>query len=113
MTTIRLLEWGEFLGTRSLGREIHDVILDSLSAETPVTIDFTGVLSVSWSFADECFGRLEDIVGRQGLRNLFEWSGVDAALILPTLKAVLSERGRGRAQRTAGHRADVKSAAAT
>jgi len=46
------------LGTRVLGSEIRAKIEKSLAEGDFISFDFSGVDSISHSFADECFGKL-------------------------------------------------------
>jgi len=60
MTTIHLQQLGSSLASRARGRELR---LQLEAAESLSTLDFTGVLSVSESFADEVLGVLAEVHG--------------------------------------------------
>ena len=50
---------GIHLGTRSNGANVREEIISAIKVtETPIVFDFTGVETVSNSFADECFAKL-------------------------------------------------------
>ena len=48
-----LSERGRTLSTRPRGAQLREELLAAVSLEASVELDFTGVLSVSYSFADE------------------------------------------------------------
>lgn len=58
MKTLLFKEFGSSLGTRFLGLNIRNKILQDLNAGNRVVFDFEGVELISNSFADECFGKL-------------------------------------------------------
>lgn len=55
---VRLADHGVTLATRPLGAQIREATLERISDDDLVELDFDGVLSVSYSFADELVGRL-------------------------------------------------------
>ena len=58
MVTFNFKEFGENLGTRSLGRRVREQLLPLIEQNDCVVLDFTGVDIVSNSFADECIAKL-------------------------------------------------------
>jgi len=58
MVTFCFRDFGENLGTRLLGRKVHEQLEPLLEREEKVVLDFTGVDVVSNSFADECIAQL-------------------------------------------------------
>ncbi|MBQ8100157.1 MAG: STAS-like domain-containing protein [Paludibacteraceae bacterium] len=58
MVTFSFREYGENLGTRSLGRHVREQLMPLLEQNERVVLDFTGVNVVSNSFADECIAKL-------------------------------------------------------
>jgi len=66
---------GSHLGTRFAGASIREKIISSFGETDKFVFDFTGVESVSNSFADECFAKLifnfemEDIKGKSTFQN--------------------------------------------
>lgn len=56
--TIKFINIGTSLGTRVLGKKIRLQIEEILSDNGFAIFDFSGVDSISHSFADECFGKL-------------------------------------------------------
>ena len=58
MVTFSFREYGENLGTRSLGKRVREQLMPLLEQDERVVLDFTGVNVVSNSFADECIAKL-------------------------------------------------------
>jgi len=58
MTTINFKNFGQHLGTRVLGVEVRNQIIEMLLDSDFVIFDFEGVETVSNSFADECLAKL-------------------------------------------------------
>ena len=58
MVTFSFREFGENLGTRSLGVRVREQLMPLLEQDERVVLDFTGVNVVSNSFADECIAKL-------------------------------------------------------
>ena len=54
----RLADFGSTLSTRPRAIELREMLLDAARDEAEVELDFDGVLSVSYSFADEFAGAL-------------------------------------------------------
>jgi hypothetical protein len=54
----RLAEHGRTFSTRPTGAMLRDALVDASTAADEVTIDFDGVLAISYSFADEFAGQL-------------------------------------------------------
>jgi len=59
-----LAEHGRTLATRPLGSELRAQLAEEAAEEQAVTLDFSGVLSVSHSFADEFMGKLAEEIDR-------------------------------------------------
>lgn len=68
---IRMSDFGSSLCTRSSGRLVYSLIIDSLndSKSNRIVFDFSGVDSVTNSFADEVFGRLVCELGMDTLKS--------------------------------------------
>ena len=63
---IELRKFGQVLTSRPAGREAFAAIRPTLDADAnKVEIDFTGVLSLSPSWADEFFRALEEMYGKR------------------------------------------------
>ncbi len=61
---IELKKFGDVLTSRPAGREAFAAIRPTLSpTETHIEIDFSGVISLAPSWADEFFRALEEIYG--------------------------------------------------
>ncbi len=58
MVTFSFKEYGENLGTRTLGKRVRERLMPLLEQDERVVLDFTGVNVVSNSFADECIAKL-------------------------------------------------------
>lgn len=58
MVTFSFKDYGENLGTRSLGKRVREQLMPLLEQDERVVLDFTGVNVVSNSFADECIAKL-------------------------------------------------------
>lgn len=56
--TIQFSNFGTHLGTRVLGEEVRDLICQNVSKGKKVIFDFSGVESISNSFADESLAKL-------------------------------------------------------
>lgn len=54
-----VVERGRTFSTRPRGAELRESLLQEMKGAEHVTLDFSGVLSISYSFADEFVGRLE------------------------------------------------------
>lgn len=67
--TIRLREWGEFLGSRKVGSEIRERVDAFFQTGVSVELDFAGVQMVSHSFADELLGKLIASVGLSAMKG--------------------------------------------
>ena len=60
----RLTDYGEVFSTRPRGAELLALLEQQASAATVIEIDFDGVKSVSYSFADEFVGELAERASR-------------------------------------------------
>ncbi len=58
MVTFSFIQYGENLGTRTLGQRVRESLLPLIEQNDCVVLDFTGVNVVSNSFADECIAKL-------------------------------------------------------
>lgn len=68
--TIMMNEFGRSLTTRMAGRAAYDRIAPALLSSTEtVTFDFSGVSTVTNSFADEVFGRLVAELGFEAFKS--------------------------------------------
>ena len=90
---IRLSEWGIVLGTRKIGRDIRRALLNKMEAEDqPIVISFEGILMVSNSFADECFGKLIAAIGREEFKKAFKIADLNDDMIRKILNSSVNER---------------------
>lgn len=55
---IKFGNFGQHLGPRSIAATQREKIAAAIRSKSGVTIDFEGVITMSDSFADECFGKL-------------------------------------------------------
>ncbi|WP_270472212.1 STAS-like domain-containing protein [Collinsella intestinalis] len=66
---VKMVEFGTVLGTRVAGREAYRVIMDRTDGLSEATVfDFSGVTTITNSFADEVFGRMVVDMGMDSLR---------------------------------------------
>ena len=71
-------DFGASLGTRASGRRVYDVVSRSMLLGDPaVVFDFSGVCTVTNSFADEVFGRLAFEHGIDFLRSNTKFVNID------------------------------------
>lgn len=84
---------GEFL-TRRQGEKIRERLVQlhkRLGADASIVVDFTGVDTMTPSFADECFGKFAEIIGALEFRKVVSLIGADET-IRTLVNLVLSER---------------------
>lgn len=85
---IELRKFGEVLTSRPAGGEAFAAIRPTLDVAAPkVEIDFTGVLSLSPSWADEFFRALEDVYG-----DRITYLPSDNPSVIATLNTLRKER---------------------
>ena len=60
--TIHFKEFNDSLGTRSLGAQIRDSIIELTKSSDKIVLDFADVRIVTNSFANECFGKLRETI---------------------------------------------------
>lgn len=85
---IELRKFGEVLTSRPAGGEAFAAIRPTLDVDAPtVEIDFTGVLSLSPSWADEFFRALEDVYG-----DRITYLPSDNPSVIATLNTLRKER---------------------
>lgn len=91
MAIISLSEFGDSLGTRFLGEEARKLIETHLNQGESLLIDFSGVTSITHSFADEVFGELVCTLGLDRFKEVIRFVGVneDSRAII---RFVISER---------------------
>jgi hypothetical protein len=91
MATVSLFEFGDSLGTRFLGSEVRRLIETHLAVGESLLVDFSGVTSVTHSFADEVFGELVSVLGLNRFKQAIRFAGVnkDSRAII---RFVISER---------------------
>ncbi len=83
MQTIHLKKFGAVLVSRPAGLEAFQAIRPTLDANTPVQIDFAGVLTVTPSWFDEFLTQLADYM--HGNVELLPTDNASVAAILPVL----------------------------
>ncbi len=76
-TRIELRQFGDFLGTRLLGKDARELVLNALAQDADVVVDFAGISGVSVSFADEFAGKLVDQVGLDKFRSRIKFRNAD------------------------------------
>ncbi len=67
--TIVFKDISSSLGTRDLGAKVRTSIIEKVEKNEKVYLDFEGVDVVTNSFANECFGKLREILSSDIFRN--------------------------------------------
>ncbi len=67
--TIKFKDIGTSLGTRNLGSEIRSEIVEMTDTADKVILDFDQVEVVTNSFANECFGKLRQILSDEVFKS--------------------------------------------
>jgi hypothetical protein len=83
-----LIEFGHIgthLGTRFAGASVREKIISSFSDTDKFVFDFTGVETVSGSFADECFAKLIFSFGVEDINEKTTFQNAS-----PFIKAVIA-----------------------
>jgi anti-sigma regulatory factor (Ser/Thr protein kinase) len=83
---IRLADQVSSLGSRESGRKISNLLNNVLGMvhDSRIEIDFDGILVLSSSFADECFGRVISSIGPVEFFSRISFINVD-----PTVRAII------------------------
>lgn len=101
----RLFDCGTDFLTRGQGERVRARLVElhrSLGPGQSLVIDFTDVDVLTPSFADECLGKLAEVVGAANFRNSISMVGANETvrvLVNAVLASRLNERSAGR-QRT-------------
>lgn len=83
MQNIQLKKFGNVLVGRPAGQEAFNAIRPQLDPDTPINIDFSGVLTITPSWLDEFLTRLADFNG--GRVELLPTSNASVLVSLPIL----------------------------
>lgn len=77
-TRIMVHDWmsTDILGSRAQGRQLRDLLMDHLSRQEPVTLDFGQIAVMTSAFADECFGKLWDQWDHADIRRTIYLTGL-------------------------------------
>jgi len=90
---LKVAKWGVMPSTRKAGEEVRKAIIESINCGASlVEIDFLGVESISWSFADECFGVLWQSSLSDTLESRLEFINADEHTIIPVIRAAVTNR---------------------
>jgi len=93
-----MIQWGTMPSSRRLGEAAREAIMDLIRSESiapgPVEIDFSGVETVSWSFADECFGVMDELIGSEAMGTRLRFVNMDQQTVAPVIRAVVRQRRR-------------------
>ncbi len=65
----------DILGSRDQGRLLRSVLMEKISANEPVRLDFHDVDIMTSAFADECFAKLWRKVPHERIRKLVHITG--------------------------------------
>lgn len=94
---VRMSEFGTSLSTRVSGRAAYDSIMAaSHGLSESVLFDFTGVETITNSFADEVFGRIALDLGMDAMRKVTSFSNIApfwARVVRAAIDRRASERG--------------------
>lgn len=88
---VKLDTWGTSLNSRHLGATIRASAEAVMAQEQEVTIDFSGIMMVSHSFADELLGKLIVQLGATAFQERVHLHNVDPE-IAPILRFVFRNR---------------------
>jgi hypothetical protein len=83
MITIQLIKFGKILISRPAGREAFNAIRPTIEENSPVEIDFDGVVTVTPSWFDEFLTSLVDYAG--GQVELLPTKNASVLVALPVL----------------------------
>ena len=95
MKVLKLINYGDSLGTRSLGARIRTDLKQLLDSGEKVVLDFSGVDIVTNSFADECIAKLLLEMSLDELKSKTTFIGFDAVTekcILTAIKRRLMQQ---------------------
>ena len=77
MITFRFRDFGEYLGTRQLGKKVREQLWPLIQGDEKVCLDFEGVDVVSNSFADECIAKMLLSISLDELKQRTTFSGLN------------------------------------
>lgn len=76
MVVFKFSNYGDSMGTRLLGARIRADLRPLLDGEEKVVLDFTGIDTVTNSFADECIAKLLLEISLEELKTKTTFKGV-------------------------------------
>ena len=78
MKVIMMKEFGPVLGTRVSGRSAYSKIMKATdSLNVPAIFDFSGVKTITSSYADEVFGRIALTIGIDAMKRCTSFRNID------------------------------------
>ena len=77
MVVFKFSKYGDSLGTRLLGARIRSDLRPLLDGKEKVVLDFSGIDTVTNSFADECLAKLLLEMSLEELKARTTFAGVD------------------------------------
>lgn len=93
---VKMSDFGTVLGTRVAGREAYQAIMDRTDALSDAAVfDFSGVTTITNSFADEVFGRMVEEMGMATLRSRTSFKNINgmwAMVVRRTMDAHVGDR---------------------
>lgn len=93
MKALKLSAWGAALGSRDLGEKVRQELLKRLESNSqPITISFDGIIVISSSFADECFGKLITAIGAKQFKECFIIADLDDLNLKMILNTAVKKR---------------------
>ncbi len=86
---VKMVEFGTVLGTRVAGREAYRVIMNRTGfLSEAVVFDFSGVSTITNSFADEVFGRMVADMGMDSMRRRTSFKNIDGVWAMVVRRAM-------------------------
>ncbi|PSR33875.1 MAG: hypothetical protein C7B46_07735 [Sulfobacillus benefaciens] len=78
LQTIDVKTWmgTDILGSRGLGRQARNLLVERINKTEPVILDFRNVEVMTSAFADECFGKLWDRFGSGLIKSTIHIKGL-------------------------------------
>jgi hypothetical protein len=90
---IELSSFGETLSSRDLGEEIRSILLHAIEMnDHPVEISFKNIFTISSSFADECFAKLVQGIGKDQFKQCFKITNLHDPLLRSILNKAVNKR---------------------
>ncbi|WP_035107941.1 STAS-like domain-containing protein [Desulfovirgula thermocuniculi] len=86
-------QYGPYLVSRALGREVRERVKEALAGSDRVTLDFGGVEVAAHGFCDEVFGKLAQEMGFPAFKRAVRFSNCSED-VAAVIRYALRERSR-------------------